>query len=451
MPAAVMTLMGHVELRRLVLGFVLIAAAIVALPVRALAQPPMPARPFRSLFNARPQEPGHEQSLLFTLSAYGGYDDNVVGGQAGGAGVDPRAQVGGGVIGTDANLAYTKNVEHTQFVANLGGSYRRYPSESSLSAASYTAGAGVSHQLAHRTRVQASGNVGFQPTYQLGLFPTLPDQSLGAVLPSNLDYAVLRSSSVIVNTTESLDQQLSRRSSITFSYDFTQQTFGNSTPATGATDLQAQGCAIRFRRQVSRYMSLRLGYGYRHAVYNYPAHSVVDGHNIDVGVDYARSLAFSRHTTFSFSTGSTIVDFQGNRFANVTGNATLSHLFTRNWNGSVAYNRDLSFVASISQPMFADSATARLQGIIAQRVMVTFSGGYLSGSLGLSQETTSVHTGTGAVSLVYALTDYLGLTADYSYYTYDFSNAVALPVGLKPNFDRNSVRGGLTLWLPLIR
>ncbi len=443
--------MAYVQLRQLVLGVLVIAAAIMALPVRALAQPQQPARPFRSLFNARPQQPGREQSLLFTASAYGGYDDNVIGGQAG-IGSNPANQVGGSVLGGDATLTYSKNVEQrTSFMANLSAAERYYPHNSDLSAASFSVGAGVSHQLAHRTRVHASENVGFQPTYQLGLFPNFPDESLGAVLPSNLDYAVLKSTSVLSNTNVSLEQQLSRRSSLTLDYEFFDQTFRADSAETGAADLQSQGAGIHFRRQLNRYMGLRLGYEYRHAVYNYPARNVVDGHNIDAGVDYARSIGLSRHTTFSFSTGSTIVSFNGERFVNVTGNANLSHLFSRNWQGRVVYNRDLSFVASLSQPVFADSATAQLQGILAQRVSMTVSGGWLSGTLGLATQTSRVNTGTGAVSLVWALTDYLGATADYSYYSYDFSNATALPIGLKPRFDRNSVRGGLTLWLPLLR
>jgi hypothetical protein len=447
------------RLRRFVQG-ALVIIAIAVLPLCAFAQPPQPARPFRSLFNARPQQPGREQSLVLTVSGYGGYDDNVIGGQAG-AGTDPRAQVGGGVVGTDAGLAYTKMAERTQFIANVGGGARYFPNSSTLSAASYSAGAGLSYQLAHRTRIQVGQNVGFQPYYQLGLFAGFPDQSLGAVQPSNLDYTVLKRSSILLGTRASLDQQLSRRSTLTLDYDFFDQSFesGNDQTSTGeltspsnnAADLQSHGAGIHFRRQVSRYMSVRLGYQYRHAIYSFPERRTVDGHNIDAGVDYSRSLPLSRHTTLSFSTGSTMVSFDGRRYYNVTGNANLSHQFTPNWQGRVAYNRDLSFVASLLQPMFADSVTTQLQGILARRVMVTLTGGYLSGQLGLAQETTHVHTATGAFSLVYAFTDFLGATADYSYYSYNFSNNTELPTGLRPRLDRNSVRGGLTVWLPLIR
>jgi len=120
----------------------------------------------------------------------------------------------------------------------------------------------------------------------------------------------------------------------------------------------------------------------------------------------------------------------------------------------VAYNRNLNFVETLNQPLFADSANAQLQGIIHRRLLMVISGGYVSGRLGLGRDpndNATLRTGTGAFNLTYAFTEYLRATFDYSYFQYHFSNDAILPDGLRPTFDRNSVRGGLSLVLPVIR
>jgi hypothetical protein len=129
------------------------------------------------------------------------------------------------------------------------------------------------------------------------------------------------------------------------------------------------------------------------------------------------------------------------------------HLFNRYWQGSLSYSRDMSFVQTLSQPLFGDSARAALVGIMHRKVLVSISGGYMSGRLGYSrqeQNSSTLKTGTAAVTLAYALTNYLRANFDYSYFSYNFSNDALLPQGLRPSFDRNSLRGGLTLVLPLL-
>ena len=196
---------------------------------------------------------------------------------------------------------------------------------------------------------------------------------------------------------------------------------------------------------------MKLGYQFQHAVYQTPINQVVDSHNIDAGVHDSRSLAFSRHTMLSFSTGSSIVTYNGNRFYDVIGNARLSHLFTKYWRGSLAYNRNVNFVASFLQPFFTDGITAEMQGQMGNRAVFTVNGGYVTGKVGLTQDAQRVHTGTATASFLYTFTTMLGAQASYSYYNYDFSTQAGLPLGLKSRFDRNSVRAGLTFSLPLIR
>jgi hypothetical protein len=451
-------MMALTRFRRLALCGLTVALAVVALPCRTAAQTTTPTdpqepygsprRPFRGLFTVR-QQPGHEQQLTMTASVYGGYDDNVVADQPGAAGaIDPRNKAGGGLAGGDISLAYGKAGHRMAFNSNVDSSIRYVPSQSSLGGASLGGGAGLSYQLARRTQ--------YQPFYQLGLFPGLGETLVGDTLPSNLDFAVFKRASVLGSASVGIDQQLSRRATLTLQYNYFGQTFTENPEDTGTVgreigNVQMQTGLIRFRRQLSRYLTLRLGYQFEHATYATPINMVVDSHNIDAGVDYSRSLNFSRHTTLAFSTGSSIVTYNGNRYYDAIGSARLSHLFTKYWRGSLAYNRNVNFVASFLAPFFTDGATAELQGQMGNRAVLTVDGGYVTGKVGLTQDAQRVHTGTASASFLYTFTTMIGAQASYTYYNYDFSTQAGLPLGLSSRFDRNSVRAGLTVSLPLIR
>ena len=55
---------------------------------------------------------------------------------------------------------------------------------------------------------------------------------------------------------------------------------------------------------------------------------------------------------------------------------------------------------------------------------------------------------SGAAQLRYALARCCAVTADYDYYYYKLHDVVR-PAGLPEEYDRNAIRVGLSLWLPL--
>jgi hypothetical protein len=442
-----------------------VACCAAPAPAAAQEQPPTQpggrARPFRGLFGS-PQDPSRAQTLTLTGSANAGYDDNVIAG-TGGVGADPRAQVGSSIVGGGLGLAYSKSARRVNFNANVNGDTRYYPERSTLSASSYGASAGLSYELSRRSRITLAQATAYQPFYQMGVFPGVGDPVLGGGVPSNLDFAVARRASWITSSNVTFDRQLGRRSSLQLQYaysnqHFTEDTLDQAGNPTDTGDLTYQMVGFRFTRSLSRYIALRLGYDYRRGTFSQPADTVTEGHNIDVGIDYARTLSFSRRTRLSFSTGSAIVQTSDqDRRYRVTGNATLSHEITRDWNTSLTYVRDVGFFGNFNQPIFSDSVSARLRGVLADRLLMTVTAGFLTGDLGLTDDgSTSFKTFTGSASLLYGLTQLLGVDVTYSYFDYRFSDLTSptdpnLPPGLPPSFGRNSIRAGLTLWLPLLR
>ena len=57
---------------------------------------------------------------------------------------------------------------------------------------------------------------------------------------------------------------------------------------------------------------------------------------------------------------------------------------------------------------------------------------------------------SGLLGLSAALNRYMNVGVDYTYYRYRFDEDFALDAGVPRNLDRQSIRGHLTLWAPIL-
>jgi hypothetical protein len=181
-------------------------------------------------------------------------------------------------------------------------------------------------------------------------------------------------------------------------------------------------------------------------------------HDIDIGVDYHRPLSLSRRTHFDFGVGSAIVNVPqlpgvpARRQFGLLGNALLSHDMGRTWRARLAYNRGAGFPGGFSQAVFSDALTASLEGFLSRRVDFSTNGRFSSGSLAsTSQAAAGFNQYSASARLRSAITPVLALFGEYAYYHYDLGAAVATAPGVPPQLQRNTVRAGLTVWLPLVR
>lgn len=415
-------------------------------------------RPFRGLFRSG-SSPTSDRSLIVSGSIYGGWDSSVLADQPG-TPVDTRGDstegtLGGGTLG----VVFNKRGRRADFGVTADTSTRWYPQQQELTSGAYNAGVGASIALSRRTQLRLNQNVGYQPFYQLSLFPGLGDPILGGTpVPSNLDYVVNRSSGWIYDSAVNLDRQLSRRANLSLFYRRSASDF-EATDGTGppAFDVNYQFGGFRFTRDIARGIALRIGYGYTKGNFSNTADGVDDtaeSHGIDLGVNYARQLSFSRRTTFSFSTGSTLFEVDGNRNFTIVGDAALRHQFGRNWLSTIAYNRGVGFITNFSGPVLSDNVSARLDGLLGQRVMISFQGGLSAGQVGYGgneaeEALSDFKTYTGTATMEYAFTANLASFVQYAYFYYDFPRGEQLPVG--GEFNRNSIRVGLSVSVPLLR
>jgi hypothetical protein len=205
----------------------------------------------------------------------------------------------------------------------------------------------------------------------------------------------------------------------------------------------------RYSRNLTRYATLRLGYGEQGGDYVTnvdPNRPVVRQRTIDAGVNYSRPLSLSRRTTVGFATGSTALDNGSQTFYTLTGSANLNHQLSRTWNLGIAYARRVGMIGGFSEPLFSDSISVRTGGSLGGRVYFSASAGYSNGIVGVASRSRNYDTAQAHSSVTIPITRRrLSLFGTYFFYRHLFDQSVSLPIGLVPHVSRHGVRAGLTL------
>jgi hypothetical protein len=210
--------------------------------------------------------------------------------------------------------------------------------------------------------------------------------------------------------------------------------------------------SARLTHDLGRGLNAHAGYGYSDARYRQDDRYV--NHNIDLGVDYNRSLSFSgRRTTLSFGTGTSAsrsgsVERRGSFRFRATGSAQLSHEIGRTWDASLAYDRGLRFSETWTEPLFTDTVTARVGGLVNRRSQIHVTARALRGN---------GYSGGGAKSysavagLTVAITRYVNTGLTYMYYQHQFASELSLAAGFPRSYEGQSIRASVTVWAPLFQ
>lgn len=438
-----------------------LAVVVCLAAAPAAAQRPRPDRPYRGLFGGNGADPTSNQQFDLNVSLFGAYDDNVLAGRST-SDLDPRFQKSGGYGGSTVSLDYTRKAGRASVDFSGGTSYRYYPSIKELNGFNTFASVGLTVKLTPKTDFSASESVSYSPFYSIGGFPGLSTAAPGDVAPIVPDYPLLEDSALFAASSASIAHRLTARSSLSADYVFSYVDYRNRNQP-----FRNWGAGGQFSYRLSSRATAHLGYHYRRGTYGlYVGHRPIEGHDVDGGVDYQRQLSFSRRTTFGFSTGSSIyrsfappgtsavvpvTDWQYQTHYMVTGNAHLNRQIGRSWNARLDYRRGLQFVQGFPDPFFSDTVSASAGGYLGTRSMLTFNAAYSTGDVGIAIGGRGYNTYTGVASYQFGLTRWLALFADYNYYHYVFDPTVPLPAGMSRGLDRRSVRGGLNLWVPLLR
>jgi hypothetical protein len=428
-----------------------VAIAIVLASDAAHAQQTRPERPYRGLFGGGDTSSNMEQSLTMNGSVGAGYDTSVlanaaesgIGGGSSSAAYAPSQD--GGFTSFSEGLAYSLNKSKVSLGASGSASERYYPTVNNSFISSYGGGLGASWSPTTRTHFSANQSVSYQPMNLYALFPVFGTTELGQPYLADLNYGTVDASYYTYRTSATASRQLSARAAFTADYSYDRSDY------TLYPDFSSQNAGFRFTRKLSAGLGLRIGYNYTRTLYG-NQQQLAGYHGLDTGVDYNKTLSFSRRTSLSFSTGGSATKYQGSTHFNAVGSATLNHEIGRTWQFNAAYNREVGFFETFGSPFLYDSARVSLGGLIDRRWSFHSSASVVLGALGFgttasANRFTSYYADAG---LSRALTRFVSLGVDYTFYRYGFGETpTLLPPGYTRDMNRNSVHATVNAWLPI--
>jgi hypothetical protein len=390
------------------------------------------------------------QLLTANASLGGGFDDNIFAGSGIGTGrpnvaLDRSGRYGFG----SAGLAYALTTDRVGVTANARATSRYYPAANDSVLTTYGAGVGAGVQLVSRPRTQVSLNqaLTYQPYNLLQVFPVEGGPLLENAGPADDDFTFGRSYTLSYRGGVALSQNVGRRASVNADYAYQRSRF-----SLRDRDFESHQAGLSYVHGLAEGLSLRLGYRFREG--RYPSDGDVRrvrAHTADIGVDYNRTLAFSRRTTLAFSTGTSAFVRNERTTYRLVGRATLTHELGRTWTSSIGYNRNIAFVDTyvdtFDEPFVYDALSAGVEGLITQRLQ--FSAGARA-SLGRRGDIagSDYDTYSASAGLNWAINRYMSAGATYFYYQYDLGTN-PLPPNLLPRLERQGVRAQVTFWAPL--
>ena len=104
---------------------------------------------------------------------------------------------------------------------------------------------------------------------------------------------------------------------------------------------------------------------------------------------------------------------------------------------------------AFQQPVFTDTVSAMVSGLISRRVSFDAGTGLAGGKVGFSNANNGYSTLYTSAGIGIAITRFLNGGLRYGYARYQFDNGVRLPADLLFQTSRHGVHAYLSSWLPL--
>lgn len=432
-------------------------ALIVLAPAPAAAQGVQrPTRPYRGLFGGGPPpDPNRtRQELTLTASALGGYDDWFLPG-ATSAPVDPRQQRHSGeTLMADLGVRYSRG-RAARGITLDGRAYME--AYSSVDIDPTVGGEGrvrVDTDLGRTLRLQGSYHAGYQPTLVLGAFTTAADPAAAPVTEADVTSGYTAQRSVSNSGVVNLDGRWTPRQTSSVAGGYSRLQYLDEL----GHDSRSWTFTTTHTWALTAPTSLRWTYGFNDTALDEDTGlgTPFTHHNAEMAWVYQRRLSPSRQLQMSAGAGATYVRtlhvLDRTRLTYWTPSATGAFLVDvgRSWAFGGNYRRAPTVLQGVTLTSFAtDSATLRLSGLMARRLETALSTTYANGHAGGSGTDARYQSYIGSAQLRYALSRCCAATVGYDYYIYRFTNVIDLPAGFPTSYDRQAVRVGLTLWLPL--
>jgi hypothetical protein len=440
-----------------VLGAILAAHAGWARPASAQSAPATATRAgARGLFGGG-GEPSARQSLNVTFSLAEAYDDDALADLRPVIRPDVR-QAPGYHTTLFASADYRHGAGRAVEIAASGASAFRYYNElRDVRSVSHHAALGAAARLPGRMTLRVSQNAAYSPSYLYGLFPDVAGGEIGGGPSAAPDYALDDSESYAYVTSSTIERGLGRRGRLSGDAHFRYTDYARETGL--RRDVEDIGLRGEYRHGLSRNSGFTTGYGYRSGNFGYGADTGTTEHRVDVGIDYTRPFSATRRARVAFRVGGSAMDVPSSTFAvasgpqyRVQGDVDVAMQFARGWEVTAVYRRGLEYMPALTEPVYVDGFNTAIQGLLTRRLEVRAGAGYASGEAVFpdSRPGSRFDTYTGNLRLQVAATRTLAFFGEYLYYFYDFAGSAQLLPVIPLGLERNGVRGGLVLWLPVL-
>jgi hypothetical protein len=221
-------------------------------------------------------------------------------------------------------------------------------------------------------------------------------------------------------------------------------------------DSHAQTAWLSYGRGLGRRSTLRLAYGYLDQdVLDSSGWIPLTTHSLDVGLELERRLSATRRVLVTFGGGAT----QGRSVERnnrvpfellvPSAFAAVRVAWARTWSVSGDYRRAVgTFDGLSSEPFEMDTALVHAGGFVGRRAELTFSVGYSDGRAPGSRSG-ALDTYIGTSQLRFAIGRQVSAVFSHSYSRYSLRGIETLLAGLPREFDRNAIRVGLSLNVPI--
>jgi hypothetical protein len=362
------------------------------------------------------------------LSLTGGADRVV----AGAAGEPSRPAGEGRHSHVEASWLYARPGRAASLTISGHSAARYFPDVGSTLVASHGVGVTGSWRPGRRTTIDASHRVSYSPLSLFGAFDSLATP--GSEAPT-IDEGLFTRMTLRHGGTIRASRVLDRRASVAIGYEYT---------AGDARDGAAVGSQFAFaqvRRNLSPGASLRLGYGAGTARLGSSTSGALH-HHLDVGLDYARPMPFSRRTTVALRTGSVVLTGDTTDLR-LDVSASARHPVGRDWRVQLTYDRPMEFVEGFAEPLLSDALTAGVDGRLWRRAVVGAAVSMTEGSVGAGFRGRRFRSHGVLTRLRFPLRRHWMLTAEYIDFQYQFSEGIALPGRVPRELRRRALRGGV--------
>ena len=395
------------------------------------------------------------QELTFTANVLGGYDDNLTAGLGTGSGTAPASMASGSGAFLDGTLGYFRGNALHSIRTDSTGSLTAYPGYLDHPAPGGVVNVDARTTVGRNWTIGASERVGYEP-----LFNVLSPGASGTPLPPGIGEAVpatglFERQSWSSNTSASIDRRWSREDSTALSYSYRVQQFTDDDYGDNSSHRVTADC----------WRSLSPGFR-AGAKYRYENGEYIDSaefprpmlqHRIEGGAETDSALSRRRHLMLSLAAGAGYIQSIGSttrepyRAWVPTGSGSLILGLSPTSSVEGGYQRDFSLFQGVTDEVYTtDTAYLTTGGFVTSRTDLRVGATY-------SNWKTPVASGVNDTLNVYgawlqvrvALTETVAATAGYYYYHQRYSNPADLPDGFPAEYNRNAVRVGLTVWVPL--